>query len=71
MLATTSQQITATTEEIASTADQLSHDLANLESKGEKVTTHLAKMDNIIKDVAGNSNLLGLNAASEAARAGD
>ena len=73
-IAATSQEITATTEELAASATALAQQLDDLKSKGERVLVELKKTDDILKfvsDISANSNLLGLNAAIEASRAGE
>lgn len=73
-IAATSEEITATTEELAATATHLAQDLEGIKTKSETVARELGKTENILKfvsDVAANSNLLGLNAAIEAARVGE
>lgn len=73
-IAATSEQITASTEDIARTAQQLAYEITNLQSGGKDVASEIQKTDVIltfIRGVSANSNLLGLNAAIEAARAGE
>lgn len=73
-IAGTAQQMAATAEELAATASLLATELGQIKSGGENVLTEVNKTDAILKfvsEVASNSNLLGLNAAIEAARAGD
>jgi len=73
-IAATSQQLTATVEELAESASHLAGDLAKARNGSERVLAEISKTDNILRfigEVAKNSNLLGLNAAIEAARAGE
>jgi hypothetical protein len=73
-IAATTQQITATTQELAATAVHLAQDLDSLKKTGEHIGSEIYKTDEILQfvsHIAENSNLLGLNAAIEAARAGD
>lgn len=73
-IASTSQEMTATTQELASAASHLSEGLVDIESIGDKVGNEIKKTDDILRfvsDIAANSNLLGLNAAIEAARVGE
>lgn len=66
-LASTTQEIAAQTEEIAAT----SRTLAQSAAESKKRTQETDDMINLIKTVAGQTNLLGLNAAIEAARVGE
>jgi hypothetical protein len=73
-IAATSEQMTATTQELAVTATHLSEGLGEIATIGQNVSVEVEKTDDILRfvsDVAANSNLLGLNAAIEAARAGE
>lgn len=73
-IAAASREITATLEELTSSANQLADCLLKVKKGGENVFSCINKTNNILKfisDVAENSNLLGLNAAIEAARAGE
>lgn len=73
-IASTSEEINATTEESASTAMQLAENLDLLKKSGENIMVEVQKTSeilNFINEIATSSNLLGLNAAIEAARAGE
>ncbi|MBP2655087.1 MAG: hypothetical protein H6Q73_2656 [Firmicutes bacterium] len=73
-MAASSEEISATIEEIAARATGLADLINILKTDGERMVKDLEKTNEIvefIRRIAANSNLLGLNAAIEAARAGD
>lgn len=74
LIAGTSEQMSATVEELAASASQLASNLGTIKESSEQVLKGIDKTGNILKfvsEIADNSNLLGLNAAIEAAKAGE
>lgn len=72
-LAATCAEVAASTEELAASAEELAAEMENLNTLYKEMKEEMAKTENIlefIKKVSANSNLLGLNAAIEAARVG-
>lgn len=73
-LGATSEEIVASTEELASSAQELSNAMMLVDSSRKKMQKQVNKTEEIltiIRNIAKNSNLLGLNAAIEAARSGE
>jgi hypothetical protein len=73
-IALSSEKILATAEEVSSAAGDLSQNLHNMQRTNSEMVKAIAKTDEIlafVSSVSANSNLLGLNAAIEAARVGE
>ncbi|WP_328597308.1 methyl-accepting chemotaxis protein [Heliobacterium mobile] len=73
-VASSTEEVTATTQEVAANAGNLAKQLSDLKGSSQTVLQHLKKTDDILKFITGiasRTNLLGLNASIESARAGE
>jgi sugar-specific transcriptional regulator TrmB len=74
IVAASSEDILITTTNLSQTSQQLAQQLMAVRDSGAKVLNNVNKTDEILRfinSISVNSNLLGLNASIEAARAGD
>jgi len=72
-LSGTSEEVVASAEELAASAQELSKCMEIVDSMKKEMEEQINKTEeilNFIKNIAMNSNILGINAAIEAARAG-
>ncbi|NLB52352.1 MAG: chemotaxis protein [Syntrophomonadaceae bacterium] len=73
-ITSSSDKLSSSSEEISSSAAYLSNNIIEVLNNTEEIVELIQKTNNIldfVNEVASNSRLLGLNAAIEAARAGD
>ncbi len=73
-LAAMVEQLTATTDEVAQVSTEIAENVHSISSSVGQAVEQAERIDgvaNFVKEIASQSNLLGLNAAIEASRAGD
>lgn len=73
-LASVIQEMTATTDEVATSSDNVSSKLKQLAEDATAMKSSITEINtvlSVVQEVASQSHMLGLNAAIEAARAGD
>lgn len=68
------QEMTANTDEVLESSHRIVMDMSTLNTESAKVSDHIQSIQSvtsIVKEIASQSHLLGLNAAIEAARSGE